>query len=322
MTPNGFHFQPEVAVAQRTERFVEDSPAGPRPRSRTWVDAAKDAVFFAFLYCGYVPLRDAWLSLIGRSRAVVVYYHRVGDCDRLSKPTADFRRDLEHLKRRYECISLAELSRRLHGGKAMRRRTVAVTFDDGYRDNLTQAISPLLAAGVPATFFVATGFIGTRRPFPHDQRDGARTARPNLTWPDLALMQAAGFEIGSHTTDHTNLGTADDQTMRQQISDSLTALNRELGRRPRAFSFPWGQPADVPAGAVAAARDAGYYAVASAFGGANRRGADPFHIRRVDVGNGGLSRLAVRARIAGFDPDYLRLRIKRMLSRRSHRDAK
>ncbi|HWE97969.1 MAG TPA: polysaccharide deacetylase family protein [Tepidisphaeraceae bacterium] len=316
MTTNQSHFRHEAAVAERPGRVVNESPAAEPPRSRTWGDAVKDAVFFVLLYCGYVPLRDAWLSLIGRSRAVVVYYHRIGDCDPLSKPAADFRRDLEHLKRRYECISLAELCRRLKGGKAMRRRSVAVTFDDGYRDNLTQALDPLLAAGVPATFFVATGFIDTRRQFPHDQRDGARVPRPNLTWRDLALMQAAGFEIGSHTVDHVNLAAADGPTVRRQIKDSLAALDRELGRRPRAFSFPWGKPADVPSDAMTAARDAGYYAVASAFGGANRRTADPFHIRRVDVGNGHLSSLAIRARIAGFDPDYLRLRVRGMLSRR------
>jgi hypothetical protein len=62
-------------------------------------------------------------------------------------------------------------------------------------------------------------------------------------------------------------------------------------------------------------RRAGYYAAVSAYGGANTRGSSVFGIRRVDVGNGHLSRLAVRARVAGFDTDYLRLKIRNLKSR-------
>jgi peptidoglycan/xylan/chitin deacetylase (PgdA/CDA1 family) len=278
--------------------------------------AAKDVIYLVYLYCGYVQIRDFILAALGRSRAVVVYYHRVGGCDRMSKPARAFGRDLAALKRRYECVGLAELCRRLREGERLRRRSVCVTFDDGYRDNYTTAMPILLAAGVPATFFVATGFVNTDRAFPHDRRGGGAVAgRPNLTWADLSAMQAAGYEIGSHTVDHTNLGEADADTINREVRESLAALERELGRRPRAFSFPWGKPADISRQALEAVRRAGYYAAASAYGGCNRRGGHPLMIRRVDVGNGGLSRLAVRARVAGFDPEYLRLRIKLLFTR-------
>lgn len=308
------HSHSEAARGEGSfRRRPGDRPGSPPPRG-AW-DVVKDVLFFAYLHCGYVQVRDAALSLMGRSRAVVVYYHRIGGCDPLSKPAEAFRRDLEYMRRRHACISLAEMCRRLQSGRPLRRRSIAVTFDDGYRDNLTQAVEPLLAAGVPATFFVATGFVGTRRQFPHDNHTSAGVEYPKLTWPDLALMQSAGFEIGSHTVSHANLGTADAQTIHQEMSDSLTTLNRELGNRPRAFSFPWGKPADIACDAIRAAQKAGYYAAASAFGGTNRRGENPFHVRRVDVGNGRLSRLAIRARIAGLDPDYFRLRLKTFLRR-------
>ncbi|MDB5358200.1 MAG: hypothetical protein JWN24_4653 [Phycisphaerales bacterium] len=299
-----------------------DGSVHPRPSDRhdsptntgAWA-VTKDLLFWAYLHCGYVQARDAVLSLIGHSRAVVVYYHRIGCCDALGKPTNAFRSDLEYMKRHYACVSLAEMCRRLQGGRPLRRRSIAVTFDDGYRDNLTQALEPLLDAGVPATFFVATGFVGTTRQFPHDSHCSPALDHPKLTWPDLALMQSAGFEIGSHTVNHTNLGAADASTIHREMSDSLATLNRELGNRPRAFSFPWGKPVDIPCDAMNSARGIGYYAAASAFGGTNRRAASTFHVRRVDVGNGRLSRLAIRARIAGFDPDYLRLRIKTFFRR-------
>src|SRR3954466_2318672 len=83
---------------------------------------AKDILFFVYLYCGYVALRDAILSKLGRSRALVLSYHRIGGSDRLTKPREAFRADLEYLRLRYECITLAELCTRLRSGVPISRR--------------------------------------------------------------------------------------------------------------------------------------------------------------------------------------------------------
>ncbi|HEU4388309.1 MAG TPA: polysaccharide deacetylase family protein, partial [Blastocatellia bacterium] len=187
-----------------------------------------------------------------------------------------------------------------------------VTFDDGYRDNYINALPVLCEKAVPATFFVSTGFIGTEREFPHDTGSAPRA---KLTWEDLRQMERLGFEIGSHAVEHVDLGQADEQTVRREAGDSLDALNRELGNQPRAFSFPWGRPQNVSEVAVAAVKQAGYYAAASAYGGANGAKSDVFNIRRIDAGNGNLSRVAFRARVAGLDPDHLRLTFRGLLSR-------
>lgn len=275
----------------------------------------KKAVFVLYLYCGYVQLRDAVLSLLGRSRTVVLYYHRVGERDVLTKPPDEFRRDLAYLKENYDCISFSELCERLKSGARSKRRSVVITFDDGYRDNFTAAAPALREAGVAATFFVSTGFIDTSREFPHDARgnreENSEEARfPKLTWDDLRAMEAEGFEIGSHTVNHANLGKAADEVITREVTESLSALNSNLGSRPRCFSFPWGKPADISDRAVEAVKRAGYYAAASAYGGANGRGSDLFNIRRVDVGNGFLNGLDLRVRVAGLDPDYFRLKLR------------
>jgi peptidoglycan/xylan/chitin deacetylase (PgdA/CDA1 family) len=278
----------------------------------------KDAALFIYLYSGYVPLRDCLLALLGRSRVVVLCYHRVGPGDVLTKPPAEFRRELAYLKSHFECIGFAELCARLREDRPFRKRAAVITFDDGYRDNYTAAVPALREAGLTATFFVATGYIGTERVFPHDEaspgRNGAHRLHPKLTWEDLRAMEAAGFEIGSHTVEHTDLGRADEATMERELCESLAALNRELGERPRAFAFPWGKPQNIPASSPGAIGQAGYYAAASAYGGANTRGRNLFNVRRSDAGNGQMSWLAVRARLAGFDPDYFRLKPDRRSS--------
>ncbi len=274
------------------------------------IRAAKEGLFFIYLYCGYIQLRDLILAMMGRSRAVVLYYHRIGSRDVLTKPADEFRGDLLYLKENYECLSLVELCRRSLARAPFRRRAVAITFDDGYRDNFTEAVPALKSAGVSATFFVSTGFIGTDREFSHDIR-AESLGHVKLTWDDLRAMESEGFEIGSHTVNHANLGSADYLTIETEVNDSLAALRRELGARPRAFSFPWGKPEDISTEAVKEVKRAGYYCAASAYGGANSRGLDVFNIRRIDVGNGHLSRLALRARVAGFDPDYWRLKLRK-----------
>ena len=295
----------QLAHALRESAALRSGGARRSFVERLW-SLSKDALFFAYLYCGYVQLRDAVLSLLGRSRVAVLYYHRVGGRDVLTKPMEVFRDELAYLKKNYECIGLAELCARLRAGAPFRRRAAVITFDDGYRDNFTTALPCLKEAGVTATFFVATAFIGTAREFPHDSRDdsaapGASTRFPKLTWDDLRAMQDGGFEIGSHTRNHANLGRADDDTLTTELLGSRDELNATLGKRPRPFSFPWGKPADISPRAIDEVKRAGYYSAVSAYGGVNGRSSDPFDIKRIDVGNGRMSKLAVRAGIAGFD---------------------
>lgn len=274
----------------------------------------KEAVFFVFLYCGYVQVRDFILACLGRSRVVVLYYHRVGERDVLTRTANSFRDDLSYLKSNYECISFREMCERLGANQSLRRRSVVITFDDGYRDNLIEALPILKEIDLTATFFVATGFVGTGREFPHDLRGSVADERvhfPKLTWDDLRMMEEEGFEVGSHTVNHANMGSANREVVEREMEISLEMLNQKLGAKPRAFSFPWGKPQDISDWAIEVAQRAGYYAATSAYGGTNTRGANLFNIRRIDVGNGELSRLAVRARVAGFDPDYYRLKLKK-----------
>jgi glycosyltransferase involved in cell wall biosynthesis/peptidoglycan/xylan/chitin deacetylase (PgdA/CDA1 family) len=281
----------------------------------------KNLMYVAYLYSGYVALLDLVLSVLGRSRAIVVYYHRIGAHDVLSKPSAEFQSDLAYLRRHYECITLAELCERLGERTPFRRRAAVITFDDGYQDNYANAAPLLKAAGLGATFFVATGYIGTTREFPHDHRCESATSAvfPKLGWADLRAMEIDGFEIGSHTVNHTNLAHAEAGEIQFEVESSLRLLNHQLGERPRAFSFPWGTPADISDEALRAVRGAGYYAACSAYGGANTVNGDRFRIRRIDVGNGSMGRLATRARMAGFGLDHFKYWMGRLrLALRKH----
>jgi peptidoglycan/xylan/chitin deacetylase (PgdA/CDA1 family) len=101
-------------------------------------------------------------------------YHRVAmvesDPWRLAVAPDRFEEQMRLLRERFHPIALADLVVGLAGG-TLPRRSVAVTFDDGYRDNLTTA-KPLLARHeVPGTVFVVSQYVGSPRDFWWDELD-------------------------------------------------------------------------------------------------------------------------------------------------------
>jgi peptidoglycan/xylan/chitin deacetylase (PgdA/CDA1 family) len=99
-------------------------------------------------------------------RLLLLIYHRVlPDRDELfpREITAEvFDWQMRSLAKHLAPLPLTEAIERLEAG-TLPRRAVAVTFDDGYADNLAVAAPILRGAGVPATFFVATGYLGGGR---------------------------------------------------------------------------------------------------------------------------------------------------------------
>lgn len=78
---------------------------------------------------------------------------------------------LKVLSQRYHFVSLADAVQMLQGHKPVEPYSVVLTFDDGYRNNITHALPILRRYNAPATFFVPTGFLDNPRPFWFDRLD-------------------------------------------------------------------------------------------------------------------------------------------------------
>lgn len=117
-------------------------------------------------------------------RGVVLCYHRVGgprpDPAQLDVSAAHFAAHLAILRAQASPLSLAEFERRRRAG-TLPKRAVAVTFDDGYADNLHTALPLLEQARVPAEVFIVTGAVGSDAEFWWDDVARACThpARPS-----------------------------------------------------------------------------------------------------------------------------------------------
>lgn len=109
------------------------------------------------------PLTAAASYVRGSQKFPVLVFHRVNDEEDPffpSLPTAVFAARMKHIAEHYVVLTVEELADRAQRGNVP-RRALAVTFDDGYRDALTHAAPVLARHGLPATIFLATGYIGT-----------------------------------------------------------------------------------------------------------------------------------------------------------------
>ena len=101
-------------------------------------------------------------SARSKSRLSILIYHRVFDQpDPFHAGAPDitmFSWQMELLHRYYNVVSLAQAIELLKSG-ALPARTACVTFDDGYADNFLHALPVLKQWQIPATFFVASGFL-------------------------------------------------------------------------------------------------------------------------------------------------------------------
>jgi peptidoglycan/xylan/chitin deacetylase (PgdA/CDA1 family) len=137
----------------------------------------------------------------GSEGPIVLLYHRVArasiDPQLLCVSPERFAEHLGVLAESYAPLALGELLARMRAGKPA-NRCVAVTFDDGYADNLLTAEPLLERAGVPATVFVASGNVRDGRPFWWDELERVLLQPGEL--PSALTVTISGkqfhFELG------------------------------------------------------------------------------------------------------------------------------
>ncbi|MDP6944972.1 MAG: polysaccharide deacetylase family protein [Myxococcota bacterium] len=210
----------------------------------------------------------------------ILYYHHIFDDER-----AGFERQLAWLSQRVDWVSYDEALRLMREGGEPGKRYLAVTFDDGFENCFTHAMPILEGHDVPATFFLATDFIGANpaRDPSHSWSFFTRTLDvPFMTWDQCRQAADAGFTFGSHTCTHASLIDLNDGDVHWELERSKAVMERELGRPCDHFCAPRGKPMEHfdPSRAPALARQLGYRSFATTEPGVNVVSADPFMVRR------------------------------------------
>lgn len=187
----------------------------------------------------------------------ILCYHRV--CDAPNPALAEWavrpaalRRQLSLLRRMgYRAVTLTELVEALDAGRPL-AKTVAITFDDGYRDTVTTAAPLLAAAGMPATLFVVTDLVGGRAEW--DAAHGGEMA-PLASWEEIRVLRDRGWEIGHHTATHPDLTALSPAAVCEELCSARARLERAIERPVTCVAYPYGAATPAVAQAVV---DAGF----------------------------------------------------------------
>lgn len=251
-------------------------------------------------------MRSAWWLARSRGRLDrdglrILFYHRISDeDDALAVAPGRFREQMELLARTgYDVIDLSEAAGQLGSGRSL-PRTIALNFDDGYRDVAEHALPVLERLGFPATVFIATGVTDGTASFAWYRRQP-----PLLTWEEITELDSGGtLSFGAHSITHPNLRALRDEAARREIVGSKLALEERLGREVEAFCYPAGLFSDRERSYVA---EAGFRLAVSCEPGVNRPGGDPLALRRRQI-DARDSLLDFRAKLGGGHDSPLPLR--------------
>lgn len=229
-------------------------------------------------------------------RFAILMYHQVALPESQAEakyacPPALFARHMRFLKRHHPVVSLAAARRHLDGGGELSDNAVVVTFDDGFRNNYTEALPILRRYEIPATLFLAAGLVGETNRW---MAGGDFPERAMVTWDEVREMAAAGIEIGGHTLTHPRLTELPLPAVAAEVAGARQVIEAEIEAPVASFAYPYGLFDDRVAEAVVAA---GYRCACTTRPGFNRPGIDPMRLRRIEVfGTDAVWRLAQKIR--------------------------
>lgn len=215
------------------------------------------------------PARAGEAAANGPLTAPILLYHHVGAprAGRYSVTAAQLADQLRWLRDQgYRPVSVDDIGAALSGGRPLPARAVAITFDDGWRDQYVVAAPILEKYGFRATFFVVSGWVG----------GGALL----MSWPEIRDLAARGHWIGSHSALHKNMAGLADVSLAHETLQSRAAISREVGAPPAVFAYPLGV---VDARAERTVRNAGYAAAVSVTANPRQTTAQQYRLNRIEM---------------------------------------
>lgn len=136
----------------------------------------------------------------------------------------------------YRGLSMRELEPYLNGEK--QGKVVGITFDDGYQNNLENALPILKRNGFNATCYGVSSMLGGTNSW---DRNTGIAEKPLMTIDNWRAWLDAGMEVGSHTRTHSDLSKLQADEAREEITTSKLELEQALSCEVRHFCYPYGR---------------------------------------------------------------------------------
>ena len=173
--------------------------------------------------------------------ARVLAYHTVADYSRTLPAGIDtspraFAAQMSRLKARWQVMPLADVVSAFNEGRELPGNAIAITFDDGYRDNYLNAFPVIRDLNLPATIFCVAEHMGGVWP----AADWGGEAKPMLTADDMQEMLDAGVSFGVHGFRHTDLTKLSAEEVAADLTRAREKMTSLTGKMPAFLSYPFG----------------------------------------------------------------------------------
>ena len=184
----------------------------------------------------------------------------------------DFEELIISLKTLGKFITTEKLLDILNGKTSLDDRYFHLSFDDGFRNNFTNALPILSKYEVPAIFFVPTSLVEAEWKLTQTyciETTKYKSVIEMLKWNDLRQMSDMGYEIGSHTRTHARFSAIsfDRNLMEHEIKGSKLDLEQKLGTECKYISWPYGRITDSNDISLSVVQGSGYKACFGAYRG-------------------------------------------------------
>jgi peptidoglycan/xylan/chitin deacetylase (PgdA/CDA1 family) len=217
----------------------------------------------------------------------ILMYHKVNDLpdNPTTVPVAKFDEQLARLgELGYNVVDLDAVLDHYTVGRPLPEKAVLITFDDGYRDTLENALPVLQKHGCPAVIFIPVAYMEDRTPLPHETILLQRGMRnPTLDWGLMRELDASGVRVESHGIAHRPLAEMSLDEAVREIAVSKLKLEEQLGRPVRAYSYVKGSEAHFHPVHESLLKQAGYEIAFTTISRGNGPGTNPFRLGRYNV---------------------------------------
>ncbi len=203
--------------------------------------------FFVLLALWLSRKRAWWVASVSDSHPRILMYHMICQPLRSHKyrglrvAPAMFERQLAWMSAEgWNFVTMSELREQY---ESLPPKTVAITFDDGFLDNYTEAFPLLKRYQAKATLYLLIDRHDnewqTRRKAHHNSGEILREQK--LSDAQVREMLDSGiFELGGHTIRHINLAAEDLATKTQEVVEGRRQLQEQFGAAVNSFAYPFG----------------------------------------------------------------------------------
>jgi peptidoglycan/xylan/chitin deacetylase (PgdA/CDA1 family)/GT2 family glycosyltransferase len=176
----------------------------------------------------------------------------------------------------YRTIGIYDWILALEQDEPLTGKPIVLTFDDGYRDFLTNAMPILRVHGFSATVFLVAERVGGISDWDAEYGESASL----LSWDEVRALQEAGIHFGCHSSLHRPLTGMSFKELTEDIVRARAILEEGLGTPVTALAYPYGLVNKFVSQVVA---DLGFRAAFTCEPGVSRLGDDLLRLRRIEV---------------------------------------